>query len=133
MKKIFFVAIIALLGSMPAIAQSSTVSTGQMARTGVDKKMASLDYTRLFMKKITLTGSQQTQVNSIFATFMQKKRAMYVQNRKDPVAYQSKQDALFAKLKTDLSAVLSNEQMNAFLASKPAADNKADYLTVVFY
>ena len=133
MKKIFFVAIIALLGSMQAIAQSSTVSKGQMARTGVDKKMASLDYTRLFMKKITLTGSQQTQVNSIFATFMQNKRAMYVQNRKDPVAYQSKQDALFAKLKTDLSAVLSNEQMNAFLASKPAADNKADYLTVVFY
>ena len=133
MKKICFIAAIVLLGTLPAIAQQSSVSKGQLAKTGVDKKMASLDYSKLFLKKITLSASQQTQVNSIFVAFMQNKRAMYVQNRKDPVAYQAKQDALFAKLKTDLSAVLSNEQMTAFLASKPKQDDKADYLTVVFY
>jgi hypothetical protein len=133
MKKICFIAAIVLLGTLPAIAQQSSVSKGQLAKAGVDKKMASLDYSKLFLKKITLSASQQTQVNSIFAAFMQSKRAMYVQNRKDPAAYQSKQDALLAKLKTDLSAVLSNEQMTVFLASKPKQGDKADYLTVVFY
>ena len=46
MKKICFIAAIVLLGTLPAIAQQSSVSKGQLAKTGVDKKMASLDYSK---------------------------------------------------------------------------------------
>ncbi|HEY9257139.1 hypothetical protein [Chitinophaga sp.] len=133
MKKICFIAVITLLGTHTLLAQQSTTRPTEQAKTALQKTMANADFSAIFLKKITVTDTQKPQVNKIIADYLGAKRTLGLAARKNPAIYPQQQPALFNTFKTNLSAVLSAEQMNTFLASKPAADDKGNLLRALFY
>lgn len=133
MKKILLIAAITLFGVHQVSAQQSTVSAVDMIKADRAKAVASIDFTHLFLQKITVSDTQKPQVNKIIADYLNAKRTLAMATRKDPTVYQQQQPALFTAFKTNLSEVLSTSQMSTFLASKPAPGDKRNYLNILFY
>ena len=133
MKRIFFIAVITLLGAHGIYAQQNTSSKGEQAKAALKNTMAHADYTRIFLKKIPVTETQKPQVNKIIADYLDAKRTLGLATRNNPSAYEQQQPALFNTFKTNLGAVLTTAQMSAFLASKPAPDDERNFLRALFY
>lgn len=133
MKKIFFIAVITLLGAHSIYAQQSAARPSDIIKADRAKTVAHLNFTNIFLKKITVSDEQKPQVNKIIADYLSEKRTLALATRNDPSAYQQQQPALFSAFKTNLSAVLSASQMSAFLASKPAPGDKRNALNILFY
>jgi hypothetical protein len=133
MKKIFFIAVITLLGTYSSYAQQNAVRPVDMVKADRLKTMASIDFTHIFLQKITVSDTQKPQVNKIIADYLNVKRTLALATRKNPTAYQQQQPALFSTFKTNLSEILNPVQMSAFLATKPAPGDKRNLLNVLFY
>ncbi|MBO9727368.1 MAG: hypothetical protein J7623_01890 [Chitinophaga sp.] len=132
MKKIFLVLIITGCAFGVQAQQSATPAT-DIVKADLKNTLANLDYTDLFMPKIAVSDAQKPAANKIFANYMAARKALWLSTRKNPAVYDQQQPALFNTFKTNLSAVLSTEQMNAFMATKPARGDKKNYLTGLFY
>lgn len=133
MKKIFLITVITLLGTHTLLAQQNVTRPTEQAKAALQKTMEMTDFSSIFLSKITVTATQKPQVNKIIADYLGAKRTLGLAARKNPAVYPQQQPALFNTFKTNLGAVLSAEQMNAFLASKPAANDKENFLRALFY
>lgn len=132
MKKIFLLLIIT--GCAFAVqAQQNVPKPSDVVLADLKNTLANLDYTDLFMPKIPVSDAQKPAANKIFADYMAARKALWMSTRKNPTVYTQQQPALFSTFKTNLSGVLTTEQMNAFLATKPARGDKKNYLTGLFY
>ncbi|MET3880280.1 hypothetical protein [Chitinophaga sp. OAE865] len=133
MKKIFLIAVLAILGGQYVYAQQSSVSPVTMVKQGYSQTRANTDYSLIYLKNIPVTSTQKPQVNKMILDYLDAKRALALENKKDPGIYQQRQPALFNSFKTKLATVLSSEQMSAFMASKPTPDAKKSLLMGLFY
>ncbi|HEY8958360.1 hypothetical protein [Chitinophaga sp.] len=133
MKKILFIASILIICQYSGYAQQSTPSNAEIVKAATRKKIAATDYTRIFLPGIAISETQKPQVNKLILEFLDEKRALNAENRKTPGVYEQQQPALFNNFKTKLAGVLNAQQMNAFLASKPATGEKTNMLRSIFY
>jgi hypothetical protein len=133
MKKIFFIAVITILGGKFAQAQQSTLSPVNQVKEGYKQTRANTDYSMIYLKNIAVTATQKPQVNKIILNYLDAKRTLALANKQDLSVYRQQQPALFSDFKTKLAAVLSSEQMSAFMASKPPLDDKRNLLRGLFY
>ncbi|WP_142686535.1 hypothetical protein [Chitinophaga polysaccharea] len=133
MKKIIFIASILVIWSYSGYAQQSSPSRAEIVKAGTTKKLAATDYSRIFLPGIEVSETQKAQVNKLILEFLNAKRALNAENRKTPGIYEQQQPTLFNNFKAKLAGVLSAEQMNAFLASKPATGEKTNMLRSIFY
>ncbi|MGO4288315.1 hypothetical protein [Chitinophaga sp. RAB17] len=133
MKKILLIAVITLLGAHHIYAQQSNPRAVDIIKADRVKAVSKIDFTHIFLQKITVSDTQKPQVNKIIADYLNAKRTLALATRKDPTSYQQQQPALFNTFKTNLSGVLSSSQMSTFLASKPAPGDKRNFLNILFY
>ena len=133
MKKIMLLAAILVIGCYTGYAQQNTPSRGEVVKAGADKSLAAVDYSRILLPNLGVTDAQKPQVNKLILELFDAKRALHAQDRKTPGVYEQQQPALFNNFKTKLTAVLSAQQMNTFLASKPATKDRTNMLCSIFY
>ncbi|MFX1707444.1 hypothetical protein PV783_25970 [Chitinophaga sp. CC14] len=133
MRKIFFIAVITLLGGKLAQAQQSTPSPVNQVKEGYKQTRANTDYSMIYLRNIAVTDAQKPQVNKIILNYLDAKRTLALANKQDLSVYRQQQPALFNDFKTKLAAVLNSEQMSAFMASKPPLDDKKNLLRGLFY
>ena len=133
MKKIFFIAVITLLGGKLAQAQQSTPSPVNQVKEGYKQTRANTDYSMIYLRNIAVTDAQKPQVNKIILNYLDAKRTLALANKQDLSVYRQQQPALFNDFKTKLATVLNSEQMSAFMASKPPLDDKKNLLRGLFY
>lgn len=133
MKKVLFIASILSICHYAGYAQQNSSSSAEIVKAAARKKMAATDYTRIFLPGIAVSETQKPQVNKLILQFLDEKRALNAENRKTPGVYEQQQPALFNNFKTKLAEVLSEAQMSAFLASKPATGEKTNMLRSIFY
>jgi hypothetical protein len=101
---------------------------------------AGLDVSKLtsgIMGKLTpslnLTNEQKPKVTNAISTFLAAKAQIMPLLQSNKADYTAKQTTLFGNLKTKLTGILLQNQMNKFLGLKPATNTSTNVLSQLFY
>lgn len=112
----------AQLRSSPAAYNSTT--GGSSFTTGLTNHMA---------VPLGLTATQQKSMNSALYNFFNEKGGLTKLRWSDKIAYQQQTNSLVQKLVGQLGAFLSPDQVNKFVAMKPASSVTRDPMATIFY
>lgn len=89
------------------------------------------------MSKLTpslgLTSEQTPKVTTAINTFLAAKAQIMPLLQSNKADYAQKQSTLFSNLKTKLTGILLQNQMNKFLGLKPATNTPTNILSQLFY
>lgn len=135
MKKIFLIAALAL-GIGAAHAQlGGALNTAKSAASAAGFDVSKL--TSSIMGKLTpslsLTDAQKPKVTDAVSSYLTQKSSILPLQSSDPSAYTQKQGSLFSTLKTKLTGILLQNQMNKFLGMKPATNSASNVLSQLFF
>ncbi len=117
----------AQLGSMLDKAKSAASATGIDANkltTGIMSKLT---------PSLGLTTEQTPKVTTAVSTFLAAKSQIMPLLQSNKAEYAQKQSTLLGNLKTKLTGVLLQNQMNKFLGLKPATNSPTNILSQLFY
>ncbi len=82
---------------------------------------------------LSLTAEQTPKVNTAINTFLAAKAQIMPLLQSSKTDYAAKQATLFGNLKTKLTGILLQNQMNKFLGLKPATNTPTNILSQLFY
>lgn len=135
MKKMM-IACVAILFAINAQAQIGGMLDKAKAVAGA----AGIDANKLttgIMSKLTpslgLTAEQTPKVTNAINTFLAAKAQIMPLLQSNKADYAQKQSTLFSNLKTKLTGILLQNQMNKFLGLKPATNTPTNILSQLFY
>jgi hypothetical protein len=136
MKKLFFVLALFMFVTLSSQAQLS----GMLDKAKSVAGAAGFDVSKLssgIMGKLTpalsLTQPQQPKVTDAVTSYLTQKANILPLQTSNPTQYQQKQSGLFANLKSKLTGILLQNQMNKFLGLKPATNSPTNILSQLFY
>ena len=134
MKKLFF-SIAILWVASTGFAQSDILNKASSAASSAGFNVSSL--TKGIMGKLSpalsLTSTQTPKVTSAVSTYLTGKSKILSLASSDKGQYTQKQSGLFNTLKTKLTGILLQNQMNKFLGLKPATNTPTNVLSQLFY
>lgn len=135
MKKMIITSVVALF-AITAQAQLGGMLDKAKAVAGA----AGVDANKLttgIMSKLTpslgLTAEQTPKVTNAINTFLAAKAQIMPLLQSNKADYAQKQSTLFSNLKTKLTGILLQNQMNKFLGLKPATNTPTNILSQLFY
>lgn len=82
---------------------------------------------------LSLTAGQSKSMNTAIYNFLNSKGALNKLKWSNPSAYRQQLAGLIQQLAENLSAFLSTDQVNQFVAMKPASARTRDPLVMIFY
>ncbi|MFC4230473.1 hypothetical protein ACFOW1_01125 [Parasediminibacterium paludis] len=82
---------------------------------------------------LNLTAEQKPRVTTAISTFLAAKAQIMPLLQSNKTDYTAKQTSLFSNLKTKLTGILLQNQMNKFLGLKPATNTPTNVLSQLFY
>jgi hypothetical protein len=134
MKKLFFASAI-LLATSSAFAQGDILNKATTAASASGFNVSSL--TKGIMGKLgpglSLTKAQTPNVTSAVSSYLTGKSKILPLQSSAPDQYTQKQGGLFNTLKTKLTGILLQNQMNKFLGMKPATSSPTNVLSQLFF
>jgi hypothetical protein len=134
MKKLFFSIIILCIASA-GFAQSDILNKATATASSAGFNVSSL--TKGIMGKLSpalsLTSAQTPKVTSAVSSYLTGKSKIVSLASSDQAQYTQKQSGLFNTLKTKLTGILLQNQMNKFLGMKPATNSPTNVLSQLFF
>ena len=135
MKKLIFASAILL-----SVSATQAQLGGMLDKAKAVAGAAGIDANKLttgLMSKLTpslgLTTEQVPKVTTTINTFLAAKAQIMPLLQSSKADYAAKQATLFGNLKTKLTGVLLQNQMNKFLGLKPATNTPTNILSQLFY
>lgn len=131
-----------ILASVILLFASSTKAQigGMLDKAKAVAGAAGVDANKLttgIMSKLTpslgLTAEQTPKVTNAINTFLAAKAQIMPLLQSNKADYAQKQSTLFSNLKTKLTGILLQNQMNKFLGLKPATNTPTNILSQLFY
>lgn len=112
-----------MLDKAKAVAGAAGVDANKLT-TGIMSKLT---------PSLGLTAEQTPKVTNAINTFLAAKAQIMPLLQSNKADYAQKQSALFSNLKTKLTGILLQNQMNKFLGLKPATNTPTNILSQLFY
>jgi len=100
---------------------------------GVDANKLTTGIMSKLTPSLGLTAEQTPKVTNAINTFLAAKAQIMPLLQSNKADYAQKQSALFSNLKTKLTGILLQNQMNKFLGLKPATNTPTNILSQLFY
>jgi hypothetical protein len=124
MQKIFFITALSFVFATTVHAQSAA---------GFDVNKLTTDIVSKLTPSLGLTNDQQPQVTNAVTGYLTGKSKIIPLQSNNTVTYTQKQGNLFNSLKSKLTGILLQGQMNDFLALKPKTNDANNVLSQLFY
>jgi hypothetical protein len=112
-----------MLDKAKAVAGAAGVDANKLT-TGIMSKLT---------PSLGLTAEQTPKVTNAINTFLAAKAQIMPLLKSNKADYAQKQSTLFSNLKTKLTGILLQNQMNKFLGLKPATNTPTSILSQLFY
>jgi hypothetical protein len=112
-----------MLDKAKAVAGAAGVDANKLT-TGIMSKLT---------PSLGLTAEQTPKVTNAINTFLAAKAQIMPLLQSNKADYAQKQSTLFGNLKTKLTGILLQNQMNKFLGLKPATNTPTNILSQLFY
>lgn len=112
-----------MLDKAKAVAGAAGVDANKLT-TGIMSKLT---------PSLSLTSEQTPKVTTAINTFLAAKAQIMPLLQSNKADYAQKQSTLFSNLKTKLTGILLQNQMNKFLGLKPATNTPTNILSQLFY
>ncbi|MBC7722548.1 MAG: hypothetical protein H7068_11030 [Pedobacter sp.] len=135
MKKIFF-AVAILFVTTSSQAQLGDVlnkATSIATAAGFDTNKLTAGIMSKLTSRLSLTKEQNPKVTSAISTFLAAKSKIMPLLQSNKIEYAQKQTSLLSNLKTKLTGILLQNQMNKFLGLKPTSNTPTNILSQLFY
>ncbi len=100
---------------------------------GVDANKLTSGIMSKLTPSLSLTSEQTPKVTTAINTFLAAKAQIMPLLQSNKADYAQKQSTLFSNLKTKLTGILLQNQMNKFLGLKPATNTPTNILSQLFY
>ena len=100
---------------------------------GFDVKSLTSGIMSKLVPGLSLTTAQQPKVTDAITGFLTQKAGILSLQKSNPAQYEQKRSGFFADLKTKLTGILVQNQMNKLLGMKPATNNPANVLSQLFF
>ncbi|MDI9365874.1 MAG: hypothetical protein QM541_13040 [Flavobacterium sp.] len=132
MKKMMIACVVVLL-TVSAQAQIGGMFGKANAVAGVDANKLTMGIMSKLKPILGLTANQTPKVTNAINTFLAAKAQIMPLLQSNKAHYAQKQSTLFSNLKTKLTGILLQNQMNKFLGLKPATYTPTNILSQLFY
>lgn len=135
MKKMILVAAILLVGTTSQAQLGNMLDKAKSVATaaGFDTDKLTAGIMSKLTPSLSLTKEQNPKVTSAISAFLAAKSKIMPLLQSNKTDYSAKQTSLLGNLKTKLTGILLQNQMNKFLGLKPATNTPTNILSQLFY
>ena len=113
--------------------KSTATTEASKAGSGFDVSSLSKGIMGKLTPALSLTNTQKPEVASAVTTYLTGKSKIMSLASSNPAAYTQKQSGLFSTLKSKLTGILVQKQMEKFTSLKPATNTPSNPLSQLFY
>jgi hypothetical protein len=116
---------------------AASLKSAAQARMAYNSTTGGNEFTTSLVMRVNpalaLTAAQQKSLNTAFYNFFNEKGSFSKLKWSDQASYTQQVNTLVQKLITQLGTFLSSDQVNKFVAMKPASPRTSDPLVSIFY